>query len=102
MSETYSEPTLPALAGVLAGLRRAMVGRDFIWEPRNPRAYARCRVTAVNWNGEEFWVESETYGQKSWNELERFLEAISQADNRPQEVDTTPRIMGMRPPLTLG
>lgn len=52
------------------------IGSLWEWEPLAPHARVRCFVTAVEWNGEECWVEAEFgYGRKAWNELGRWMEA---------------------------
>jgi len=55
-----------------------MVGKTYMWEPEGSRKMVR--VDSVEWNGEEYWVNSTNLdedGGKYPNELSRFLEAIS-------------------------
>jgi hypothetical protein len=54
-----------------------LVGSHWTWEPRNPKAFERVTVTAVNVNADsEVWVETvNERGVKTWNDIERFLEA---------------------------
>lgn len=58
---------------------RWMVGRTFIWEPKSIRERARVESVTVNDDG-EVWVctsATDRRGELAWNELSRFLEAIS-------------------------
>ncbi len=52
-------------------------GTTWIWEPLKPHARESVVVTEVKWNGEEWWVESESVrtGERHWNELSRWVEA---------------------------
>jgi len=61
---------------------RPLAGTLWVWEPQ--AAPALVKVTRVLWNGEEWWVETQSladYGpfrQKlgvAWNDLSRFWEA---------------------------
>lgn len=52
------------------------VGSVWLWEPEKPHARERVVVTAVKWNGEAVWVESQSLdGKKHWNEFDRWVEA---------------------------
>ena len=66
------------------------VGSHWIWERDLPWAKETITVSAVKWNGEEWWVESVggqrparylsygvTPGSSYWNDLSRFWEAVS-------------------------
>lgn len=58
------------------------VGSRWIWERGNPRAQVTIKVTGLNWNGEEWWVEASVVhpplpGGPYWNDLDRFWEAVS-------------------------
>lgn len=59
------------LAGIVP-----QVGSVWCWEPLKDHARERAIVTAVTWNGEECWVESESLdGKRAWNDLSRWVEA---------------------------
>jgi hypothetical protein len=55
------------------------VGQVWLWEPEKRHARQRVVVTAVEWNGEEVWIESENIGIEGggryWNDLSRWVEA---------------------------
>lgn len=57
------------------------VGSRWIWEPLKAHAREPVRVTQVTWNGAAVWVESEgAGGKRSWNELDRWVEATVLVD----------------------
>jgi hypothetical protein len=75
------------------------IGSRWIWEYGKPHAQETITVTKVEWNGEEWWVESvcddrplrgpisrETFGvipgKPYWNDLSRFWEAVSMISSR--------------------
>ena len=82
------------------------VGSIWEWEPLNSRARELVRVTAVTWNGEECWVESEPMTRNVYlnpapgrdrfqNELSRWVQAtvlvdIDEDHVRPLGSDTWP------------
>jgi hypothetical protein len=53
------------------------VGQVWLWEPEKPHARQSVVVTAVEWNGEEVWIESESIdgGGRHWNSFSRWIEA---------------------------
>lgn len=53
------------------------VGSIWEWEPLKDYARQTVRVTAVTWNGDECWVESERLDGEDRvpNELSRWIEA---------------------------
>jgi hypothetical protein len=52
------------------------IGSVWEWEPLKPHARETVTVTAVTWNGEECWVETEgAGGKRHWNDLSRWVEA---------------------------
>lgn len=52
------------------------IGQTWVWEPLKPMARETVVVTEVRWNGEEYWIESEsTDGQRHWNDLSRWVQA---------------------------
>jgi len=56
---------------------RPRIGSRWVWEPELPHAREDITVISVRWNGEEWWVESETCsGIAAWNDLSRFWEAV--------------------------
>lgn len=68
--------------------RRPRPGTLWVWEPTLPHARAVLKVLEVKWNGEEWWVKTETltphkdtFGYHgldpnvAWNDLSRFWEA---------------------------
>lgn len=63
------------------------VGSRWHWEPLKPHASEEVVVTAVKWNGEEVWVESEKVadGKRYWNELSRWVEATVHVAPPPDE-----------------
>ena len=63
------------------------VGSVWEWEPMKDYARERVRVTAVTWNGDECWVQSERLdGSDSRpNELSRWIEATVLVDPAPGE-----------------
>lgn len=57
------------------------VGSVWCWEPLADHARAKVVVTAVEWNGEEWVVESESPdGRRHWNDLTRWVEATVLVD----------------------
>lgn len=58
---------------------RGMIGKKYLWEPNSPSALEEVEVLEVNMNDEcEIWIcAANEKGQRCWNELTRFLEAIS-------------------------
>jgi hypothetical protein len=48
------------------------VGSTWVWEPLKAHARENVTVTEVKWNGEEWWVETESRKGKYWNDLSRF------------------------------
>jgi hypothetical protein len=73
---------------------RPLIGTLWVWEPGKPHAIELIKVTAVRWNGEEWWVETEavvqaplsgeaTPGARHWNDLSRFWEACHRVQRRP-------------------
>ena len=54
---------------------RPAVGSTWIWERDKPHAREKVTVTRVNWNDEEWWVETESQSGRYWNDLSRFWEA---------------------------
>jgi hypothetical protein len=69
--------------------RRPVVGSLWVWEPEKPHAVALIKVTAVRWNGEEWFVGTEALAENAgevmgtsnighgviWNDLSHFWEA---------------------------
>jgi hypothetical protein len=70
------------------------IGSRWVWELRKPHARETITVTAVEWNGEEWWVctvadgrprtgpvtrnsYGVTPGKPYWNDLSRFWEAVA-------------------------
>ena len=53
------------------------VGDIWEWEPLKPHAREVVWVTEVQWNGEEWWIESEPLagGRRCWNDASRWVEA---------------------------
>jgi hypothetical protein len=65
------------------------IGSRWVWEPRQPFARETITVTEVEWNGEEWWVQTGSdrpapralalwrRGERRfWNDLSRFWEAV--------------------------
>jgi hypothetical protein len=68
--------------GVVAYNRNAPVpgiGSEWIWEKGSPHAEEHIKVVGVNWNGEEYWVNTVIVGTSDVvpNDLSRFWEAVS-------------------------
>lgn len=69
-------------------------GSLWCWQPLKPDARIRCRITAVNWNGEEWWIEAENTqttrggerGARTWNTLDSWVESAVLVRPGPQEV----------------
>lgn len=70
---------------------RPLVGTLWVWEPET--APALIKVSAVRWNGEEWWVEAEIVavaprpgcgepGERYPNDLSRFWEAVHRVSRR--------------------
>jgi hypothetical protein len=51
------------------------LGSTWCWEPLKPHAREECRITGVQWNGEEWWIEAESSSGRHWNTLDRWVEA---------------------------
>ena len=52
------------------------VGSVWMWEPDKAHAREPATVTAVTWNGEEVWIESESFeGKRCLNEFSRWIQA---------------------------
>jgi hypothetical protein len=54
------------------------VGSRWVWEPLKPHAREVVTIIAIKWNGEEWWITTETESadrQRAWNDLDRFVEA---------------------------
>ena len=78
--------------------RRPNVGTVWVWELDQPHARSLIRVTDVRWNGEEWWVESESLlptnppfppneaGVKALNDVSRFWEACIPVDDSTMAV----------------
>jgi hypothetical protein len=58
--------------------RTPEVGSTWVWEPQKPWAREGVAVTAVRWNGEEWWVQTDSRSGSNWNDLSRFWEAVEQ------------------------
>jgi hypothetical protein len=60
-------------------------GSVWDWEPAKPHAAVRLVVTAVKWNGEEWWVTTEdASGKEAWNDLGRWVEATVMVEPAPE------------------
>jgi hypothetical protein len=53
------------------------VGERWTWEPDKPHAREDVTITAVTWNGENWWIETENLsnGKRCLNDWSRFMEA---------------------------
>lgn len=62
------------------------VGDVWEWEPLKPHARQTVTVTALRWNGEAWFIESEGPGGRFWNEASRWVQAtvlVTPAEGRP-------------------
>lgn len=79
-----------AVAATKRGARLPAVNSRWVWEHGKPDIQETITVTAVKWNGEEWWVQGEcdprprrglargvVAGKPYWNDLGRFWEAVS-------------------------
>ena len=76
---------------------RPLAGTLWAWEPESEHAAALIRVTAVHWNGEEWFVGAEVLAENPrpaigrptmgrgvfWNDLDRFWEACHRVHVKP-------------------
>jgi len=60
----------------IVGIRIPQPGERYWWEPVKQPARELCMVTSVKWNGEEFWIASQSNGgPEVWNTWSRWIEA---------------------------
>lgn len=52
-----------------------MLHSRWIWQPGTSHEQ-RLTVLALSWNGEEYWVVSDSPAGLAYNELDRFWEAV--------------------------
>ena len=74
----------------IVGIHLPQVGERYWWEPVKQYARELCTVTSVKWNGEEFWVASQSNGgPEVWNEWSRWIEATVLYDT-PDDPEPNP------------
>jgi hypothetical protein len=65
-------------------------GSTWCWAPLKPDAREECRITATVWNGEEWWIESESTKSanrpRSWNTLDSWAECAVLVTPGPQDI----------------
>jgi hypothetical protein len=61
------------------------IGTKWIWEIDSDEARSLMEVTAIKWNGEEWWIQTQQIladrfseiGTRNWNDVGRFWEAVT-------------------------